>query len=386
MSTFTDLFTANPIALLYFVIFPIALGIAAYIRISNERKTFHFRVFDRYQDVRNYFFDGILAALILNIVIGAIGIVVPKEMSWLLLGITIIGSLSMFYQFINAAFLFGIVIVATGVLRVTVEAFYDVSMEHIASVALLGGLVLYAESWLLNKSANKSTYPLVLQSKRGRNIGAHLLKALWLLPLIVYLPSGTLQTPLAFGSLQQLQEGGGTLALLPLAVGAILVMQGNFPERYIKVYAQRTRLFAVIGILLALVSIFVPLLAPFVGVFYLLGWLYIRYRMSNEDLIKSPVFTNSNEGIVVLAILPNSPAAELGIQPGERIVRVNGNSVQSVEQFYTLLDANRAQAKLELLTQDGELRFVNRATYANEHHELGFLWVKEERILQASAI
>ena len=43
--------------------------------------------------------------------------------------------------------------------------------------------------------------------------------------------------------------------------------------------------------------------------------------------------------------------------------------------FYEALQQNRAHCKLEVLDVNGQIRFVQRALYEGDHHELGILFV-----------
>lgn len=73
----------------------------------------------------------------------------------------------------------------------------------------------------------------------------------------------------------------------------------------------------------------------------------------------------------VLAVIPGSPAESLGIRPGESIVKINGISIRTKEQMHAALRKNPAFCKLEVRNLQGESKFLQRAIYAGEHHQLG---------------
>lgn len=50
---------------------------------------------------------------------------------------------------------------------------------------------------------------------------------------------------------------------------------------------------------------------------------------------------------MVLGIIPNTPAADLGLQIGEIITKVNGTEVKNVADFYEALQKNRAFSSLK---------------------------------------
>ncbi len=88
---------------------------------------------------------------------------------------------------------------------------------------------------------------------------------------------------------------------------------------------------------------------------------------------------------MVLGIIPNTPAEDLELKIGEIITKVNGIPVKNVSDFYEALQHNRAYVKLEIIGLNGEIRFDQRASYEGEHHELGILFVKDDREDEAAA-
>ena len=90
-------------------------------------------------------------------------------------------------------------------------------------------------------------------------------------------------------------------------------------------------------------------------------------------------FSKKNQGLMIIGVIPESPANKMGLQVGEIISKANGVLVRDEEVFYEALQKNRAHCKLEVLDTNGEIRFVQRALYEGDHHELGILFVQDER-------
>jgi predicted metalloprotease with PDZ domain len=83
---------------------------------------------------------------------------------------------------------------------------------------------------------------------------------------------------------------------------------------------------------------------------------------------------------MVLGVIPGSPAEALGITAGQTIVRVNGVRVAVKEDLHRALRQNPAYVKLELADENGEIRFMQRALYAGEHHQLGIILAPDEDV------
>ncbi|WP_217582164.1 PDZ domain-containing protein, partial [Lysinibacillus sp. GbtcB16] len=54
----------------------------------------------------------------------------------------------------------------------------------------------------------------------------------------------------------------------------------------------------------------------------------IRYNQCLEDK-QTPFYVHSTRGLMVLSVVPKSPAQELGIQIGELIHKVNGHKIRT---------------------------------------------------------
>jgi S1-C subfamily serine protease len=121
----------------------------------------------------------------------------------------------------------------------------------------------------------------------------------------------------------------------------------------------------------------VPALAIVAAIVAVVGheglfWLS-RWREGNAP----PAFIQPANGVKVMAVIPGTPAEEMGILPGEVIVKVNGVSVRQKEDLYPALHVNPAFCKMEVLTHQGEIKFVQCAVYAGNHHQLGIIVVPD---------
>ncbi len=68
---------------------------------------------------------------------------------------------------------------------------------------------------------------------------------------------------------------------------------------------------------------------------------------------------NSEGKVMVAEVEQLSPAAAAGIQPGDIILRVQGDSVDSVEQFFNLLEKHKSKKILRFVVEsEGSRRFV----------------------------
>jgi serine protease Do len=82
----------------------------------------------------------------------------------------------------------------------------------------------------------------------------------------------------------------------------------------------------------------------------------------SDDLRKKFKIRDTVKGIVILGIQPSSPAADKRLNPGDVIVEIAQEPVQSADDFQTKVDRlrkdGRPSALLLVAGADGELRFV----------------------------
>lgn len=58
----------------FFIIITLAFG---YVRIKRERKTFHTRIADIYDDLKFTYTKGLIPGLLLSVILGGLGISIP---------------------------------------------------------------------------------------------------------------------------------------------------------------------------------------------------------------------------------------------------------------------------------------------------------------------
>jgi S1-C subfamily serine protease len=112
----------------------------------------------------------------------------------------------------------------------------------------------------------------------------------------------------------------------------------------------------------------------------------ITIRQRINDNAAAFYFSKRDQGLMILGILPHSPAEKMNLQVGEMIMKVNGQAVKTVEEFYEALQKNGAFCKLEVIGYNGEIRFVQGALYVGEHHELGILFVQDDKKWETEAV
>lgn len=374
----------NPI--LYLFLFFIYLH---YRRQMNlERQLFAVRIQSPLLQTIRSVGMGVTAGLLISLLAGALGVVVQVQDLWLLWGLAILMALIRL-RFLCFAYAAALLTILNGIAQLiptwgSVPGIGPV-WEMIGQAKPLPLLALVAimhlmEAMLVRWNAGRDASPLFVEGKRGRIVGAYLLHSFWLTPLVMFVQldngalSGSFYPGWPFFSPEASTFG---LMLLPTVTGFSDMTQTMTPRKKSLQIARNLAGYAVILLALTVLAVLVPPLLIIAALFALFGHEALFFKSQIQERQSSPYFIQSSRGVKVMGVIPGTRAEEIGIVPGEIIVKVNGISVQNKEDLYPALQANSAFCKMEVLTHGGELKFVQCAVYAGNHHQLGIIVVPD---------
>ncbi|WP_223065923.1 PDZ domain-containing protein [Paenibacillus caui] len=357
-------------------------------QVLLERKLFHARLHRWGLQTWRTFLGGLLAGLAVSVIFLFLGMTLSTE------GILLLWASSLLLMLLRVRYLcLAYAAGLLGVVQFVVSLFpadeaggfsgqllTAVSELNIPALLGLAGLLHVAEALLVRWQGASFAGPLFYEGKRGRPVGGYQMQSLWPIPLFLLIPAQTAGSVLpwtpVFGG--DAWQGGFALIGLPVMIGFSEMTISLLPEAKTRLTSSRVLFYGLLVLGMALIARWWSpfTLAAAILAFALhegLIW-YSRFEEQN----RSPFFVHPQRGLKVLAVLPDSPAAELGITAGEVIVRVNGVDIGTKEQLHEALRINSAFCKLEVLNLDGESKFLQRAIYAGEHHQLGVILAPDE--------
>ena len=361
-----------------------------YVRVKRERKQFHVRVQDGWYEFRTYWLKGLFAGLVISLLLFIAGLMVPPAFFIALTFVTLLlslfgrpGLLSPAYTGSLAFFL----VMAIIALQMDVP-FFGAYFEDLPGMIFPGAAVITAmlvtnEGWLIARQASRHTSPKIIRSKRGLQAGVHEAKRIWLVPLVLLIPGGNLSLPVPYWPFVPVGESTFSFLLFPALLGFGKEIHYTLPEVGMRQTGKQVMMLGFISLLVAVAGYWYEVLSIISCVLVFLGRMAISWYGRKLNKQHPIYFLKSEPGIVVLDVIPDSPAEKMGIQVGEVITRVNGVAVQNDREFYEALHINRAFCKLEVVDRNGENRFVQQALYEGEHHELGILFIESRERWQS---
>ncbi|MGF2617878.1 PDZ domain-containing protein [Rossellomorea vietnamensis] len=372
----------NP--LLYFSII-LALCIGFY-RVKRERRELKTRIFDMYHELRFLFPMGIMLGLGFSLLTVGAGLVIPFGGLLVIGAVTVLLALTFQIRLLTPAFTVGIgylVLLAIRYFKVDMPLF-NTYFEQLndgllnAVVVLLGTLLLI-EGVLINLNGGKKTSPRLIKSSRGLKVGAQEGKRLWIVPMFLLIPVGSLELPWGWWPVFTLGSNTYSLILFPFLIGYRQLVRSTLPQISIKETGNRVFWLGALVLTVAVAGYYAPYISIAGAAMAIAGREWISYIHRKQDSEKSYYFSRKSQGIMILAVLPGSPAEKMSLISGEMITKVNGFRVQTEEEFYEALQQNRAYCKLEVIDTNGQIRFAQGALYEGDHHELGIIFVEEDR-------
>lgn len=372
----------NPI-IYYSIILAFISGVS---RVKRERHDFHIRVFDPFHELRFLFPAGLLIGLCLSILTISSGFTITYSIISILILTTIVLTLLGHFRFLSPAFTIGL---AFTFILLAKELQWDVPIlakniqntttANLSGIIVILGLLLVIEGIQMIRNGSKQVSPKLRQSRRGLTVGAHQAKRIWLIPILCFLPTGPLTAPFEWWPTFDFGTQSYSLVLVPFLLGFQQQIQSTLPQLAVKRLGNQViwlgigiTAMAVGGMWISLLSIIAVAIA-IIG----RGWLSYQHRVRENS---TPYyFIPQKSGLMVLAVIPGSPAEKMSLQTGETIHKCNGQAVQNKEEFYKAIQKNAAYCKLEILDVKGEIRFVQGALFEGDHHELGILTVEDRK-------
>lgn len=253
----------------------------------------------------------------------------------------------------------------------------------IPGLLVLVALMHVAEALLVRWQGSRFASPLFLEGKRGKLVGAYALQGYWPVPMLMLVPAAAGGADAALPWTTLLGDGalgsGWTMVGFPMMIGFTELTRTLLPEAKARAASQALFLY---GFAIAALAIGAAFWSPLTLVAalgaLLLHELILLISFLREEA-RSPVYVHDDRGLCVLAVIPGTPAEAMGIAAGEILHKVNGVKVRRIEELYAALHVNSAFCKLEVLNHEGHIKFVQRARYAGEHHQLGVILAPDER-------
>jgi hypothetical protein len=184
-------------------------------------------------------------------------------------------------------------------------------------------------------------------------------------------------TPLLGGDLW---TAGWSLAAFPVMLGYAESTLSRLPRDKAAQSAKRLIVYSVVVLALAALAEWLPSIIALASFLVVALHETIIWLGDRVELQEQPRFVHGSRGLTILAVLPKGPAAEMGLEAGEVILKVNGIAVNTRTELHHALGVNPAYSKLEVLNLEWHSKFVGRAMFAGDHYQLGVVLCPDDDV------
>lgn len=239
---------------------------------------------------------------------------------------------------------------------------------HVPSLIALVAILHATESFLIAISGKSGAVPLIMRTEQGKLVGGFQLLNFWPLPLtilqsVVLVKTGIANSLLKMPSWWPLIKHGTpvmpdqVLAYIPMAVVAALgysdmavtshpATRRRQSAKHLFLYSITLLIVAVLANRFHVLQLLAALLAP-------LGHEYLIWLDNKREQEGEPLFQKVADGVMVLDTFRNTPAAKLGLQPGDVILQINSIPVYTRMDIAERMLSAQAQITLKVRTAQG---------------------------------
>lgn len=338
-------------------------------RLRQERKHFRIAVNKDWYEGRHFLKKGIILAVLLSSLSLLVGLLLdPKNLliyqlvSMVLLLLTPVVETSLIGLFLSASIIYGAKMLGW-------------SFSTGLTASFLGLLCLFLSGRLIMLYHPKLSFfsPRIKQGKRGRQIAAYTWREFSVFPLLILVPGETLHSSLNFWPLFAINGHKFSLMLFPFFIGIACRVAKQAPLSAVKLYRQQTRNLLLTAVGLTIISVIFAQITPFAWLILGIVSVWQFYQRQALDKKAQAWYVQTNDGVRVIAVQSQTPAAKMKIMPGDVILTCNGIKVSDETQLYQALQQNAAYCKLKLKNFEGELKIAEGAIYNDSPHEIGLI-------------
>ncbi|HZG70140.1 MAG TPA: PDZ domain-containing protein [Chondromyces sp.] len=360
--------------------------VAGMERVRRERKDFQVRIYDIYHELRYIVPAGLIVGLAVSVPLVLTGMQIPLDLLDFIAALTIV---LCFVRALSAAWTVGgafLLFYLSEWLGFSFIPLHDLQLNDIfLAIGILTALLVMAEGRLLSRQGWQAPSPRLIKSPRGLKVGAQLAQRVWLVPVLLLVPVGGLESPVSWWPLVTIGSKTFAFVYFPFIIGFQQLIKSTLPELAIKETGQRVFRLGAICLLVAIAGYWTPLASVASAALAVLGRIWISFRHRTYENNRPLFFTPQSQGVMILGVIPYTPGHKMGLKMGELVRKVNGIEVRNEAQFYEALQRSGAYCKLEVIDVNGQIRFTQGSVFEGEHHELGLIFVEEHRKWESEA-
>ena len=343
-------------------------------RINKERKQFRVAINKDFYEGRNFIKYGLFFFVMGSLISMILGLTLPTNSVYIYQILVVLAFL--INGFSTTSML--LVMTAAGILELVVPRFITFFGDVFPEISgpswlLLIFISILADYYLKRNMKKHPLSPRIKSGKRGRNIATYLGRETIVFPLLVLIPSGTLSSTLNFWPVFNIGNQKFSLILLPIFISTSVKVIKRAKERVIQDKLKNTELLLGLTFILIVLTKFMSRLFLISLIILTVVSIFLEIKLRKKEKDANSWYVETDEGIRIISVQPETPAAKMKLQPGDVILTCNNRVVNSEEEFYQALQLNSAYCHVKVRTYEGDLRIAESAIFMDSPHEIGLI-------------
>ena len=343
-------------------------------RINKERKQFRVAINKDFYEGRNFIKYGLFFFVMGSLISMILGLTLPTNSVYIYQILVVLAFL--INGFSTTSML--LVMTAAGILELVVPRFITFFGDVFPEISgpswlLLIFISILADYYLTRNMKKHPLSPRIKSGKRGRNIATYLGRETVVFPLLALIPSGTLSSTLNFWPVFNIGNQKFSLILFPIFISTSVKVIKRAKERVIQDKLKNTELLLGLTFVLIVLTKFMSKLFLISLIILTVVSIFLEIKLRKKEKDANSWYVETDEGIRIISVQPETPAAKMKLQPGDVILTCNNRVVNSEEEFYQALQLNYAYCHVKVRTYEGDLRIAESAIFMDSPHEIGLI-------------
>lgn len=343
-------------------------------RINKERKQFRVAINKDFYEGRNFIKYGLFFFVMGSLISMILGLTLPTNSVYIYQILIVLAFL--INGFSTTSML--LVMTAAGILELVVPRFITFFGDVFPEISgpswlLLIFISILADYYLTRNMKKHPLSPRIKSGKRGRNIATYLGRETVVFPLLALIPSGTLSSTLNFWPVFNIGNQKFSLILFPIFISTSVKVIKRAKERVIQDKLKNTELLLGLTFVLIVLTKFMSKLFLISLIILTVVSIFLEIKLRKKEKNANSWYVETDEGIRIISVQPETPAAKMKLQPGDVILTCNNRVVNSEEEFYQALQLNSAYCHVKVRTYEGDSRIAESAIFMDSPHEIGLI-------------
>lgn len=343
-------------------------------RINKERKQFRVAINKDFYEGRNFIKYGLFFFVMGSLISMILGLTLPTNSVYIYQILVVLAFL--INGFSTTSML--LVMTAAGILELVVPRFITFFGDVFPEISgpswlLLIFISILADYYLTRNMKKHPLSPRIKSGKRGRNIATYLGRETVVFPLLALIPSGNLSSTLNFWPVFNIGNQKFSLILFPIFISTSVKVIKRAKERVIQDKLKNTELLLGLTFVLIVLTKFMSKLFLISLIILTVVSIFLEIKLRKKEKDANSWYVETDEGIRIISVQPETPAAKMKLQPGDVILTCNNRVVNSEEEFYQALQLNSAYCHVKVRTYEGDLRIAESAIFMDSPHEIGLI-------------